>query len=301
MRKNSDNNNSQHTHNAREVSVKQEQTLLPFLFDLLKDQSRSSVKSLLKNGQILVNGKADRQFDTPLKEGDKVAISYEHGKPTFSNPLLNIVWEDDYLIVVNKREGLLSVSSDHVKERTASHLLRDYVKEIDSRNNIYVLHRLDRDTSGLMMFSKSVEAQHILRDDWSNMITQRTYVAVVEGCPEKEEDTLTSYLTENKKMQVYLTSADNGKIAVTHYKVLKSNGKYSLLQLDLETGRKNQIRVQMQSIGHPVAGDGKYGAMTDPAGRLMLHAMRLFFIHPITRQEMRFETKIPDKFTSLVR
>ena len=195
----------------------------------------------------------------------------------------------------------MSVSSDRVKERTAYHLLSDYVKKTDPKNKIFVLHRLDRDTSGLMMFAKNQRVQKALQSNWNSAITARSYVAVVEGRPEKDTDLIVSNLTENAKMQVYVTAVGDGKEAITRYHLLHSNGHYSLLELDLETGRKNQIRVQMESIGHPIAGDNKYGAETDPAGRLMLHARRLFFIHPTTGEEMRFETRIPTTFTSLAK
>lgn len=286
---------------GRKVVIKEENTLLPFLFQLLNEQSKSSVKALLARGQISVNGKLTAQFDTPLKPGDEVLVSYERGKVEFSNPLLSIVWEDDELIVVNKREGLLSVSSERVKERTAYHLLSDYVKKSDPANKIFVLHRLDRDTSGLMMFAKNMRMQKELQSNWNSAITARSYVAVVEGRPEKDSDLLISNLTENSRMQVYVTAEGEGKEAITRYRTLSSNGHYTLLELDLETGRKNQIRAQMQSIGNSIAGDDKYGAETDPAGRLMLHARRLFFIHPATGEEMRFETRIPTTFTSLAK
>ena len=285
----------------RQVTVGESNTLLPFLFELLKEQSRSSVKGLLSRGQISVNGKVTRQFDAPLNPNDTVGINYGRGKVEFNNPLLRIVWEDDDLIVVNKKEGLLSVSSTRVKERTAFHLLSGYVKKTDPRNKIFVLHRLDRDTSGLMMFAKNLQVQKALQSNWNSAITARTYVAVVEGRPEKDSDLIVSNLTENAKMQVYVTAEGDGKEAITRYRLLHSNGAYSLLELDLETGRKNQIRAQMQSIGHSIAGDYKYGAETDPTGRLMLHARRLNFIHPVTGEEMHFETRIPDKFTSLAK
>lgn len=286
---------------GRKVMIKEENTLLPFLFTLLNEQSKSSVKALLSHGQILINGKVTSQFDAPLVQGDEVEISYERGKVEFSNPLLHIVWEDDDLIVVNKKQGLMSVASDRVKERTAYHLLSDYVKKNDPKNKIFVLHRLDRDTSGLMMFAKNLRVQKALQSDWNSAITARTYVAVVEGRPEKDTDLIVSNLIENAKMQVYVTAEGSGKESITRYRLLNSNNRYSLLELDLETGRKNQIRVQMESIGHPIAGDKKYGASSDPAGRLMLHARRLFFIHPETGEEMRFETRIPEVFASLAK
>ena len=238
------------------------------------------------------------QFDTPLHAGDVVTISYNRRKVVFNNPLLNIIYEDDAVIVVNKREGLLSVSTAKVRERTAFHILSDYLKKSDPRNKLFVLHRLDRDTSGLMMFAKTRAIQEKMQSNWNEMITERTYVAVVEGRPEKNSDLITTQLKENAEARVYVV-AEGGKDAITRYNLLRTNDKYSLLELNLETGRKNQIRAQMEYIGHPIAGDYKYGAETDPTGRLMLHAQRLYFIHPETGEEMRFDTRIPDSFKSL--
>lgn len=272
--------------------------MLPFLFELLKEQSKTSVKALLSHGQIWVNQQATTQFDTPLHAGDVVTISYNRRKVVFNNPLLNIIYEDDSVIVVNKREGLLSVSTAKVRERTAFHILSDYLKKSDPRNKLFVLHRLDRDTSGLMMFAKTRAVQEKMQSNWNEMITERTYVAVVEGRPEKDSDLITTQLKENAEARVYVV-ADGGKDAITRYHLLRTNEKYSLLELNLETGRKNQIRAQMEYIGHPIAGDYKYGAETDPTGRLMLHAQRLYFIHPETGEEMRFDTRIPDSFKSL--
>ena len=278
------------------VVVKEENTLLPFLLETLKEHSRTSVKAMLGHGQISINKRMTRQFDAALKPGDKVGINFGRGKVEFNNPLLRIVWEDDDLIVVNMKAGLLSISTDRVKQRTAYHFLNEYVKKSDPNNRIYILHRLDRDTSGLMMFAKSPMIKEKMQSNWNTAITTRTYVAVVEGRPEKDTDLIVSNLTENRKMQVYVTAEGDGKEAITRYKLLQSNGAYSLLALELETGRKNQIRVQMQSIGHPVAGDVKYGAETNPAHRLLLHAQKLYFIHPRTGEEMKFETRVPDIF-----
>lgn len=283
---------------GRNITVEQEATLLPFLFELLKEQSKTSVKALLSRGQILVNQQVTTQFDTPLHAGDVVTISYNRRKVVFNNPLLNIIYEDDAVIVVNKREGLLSVSTAKVRERTAFHILSDYLKKSDPRNKLFVLHRLDRDTSGLMMFAKTRAIQEKMQSNWNEMITERTYVAVVEGRPEKNSDLITTQLKENAEARVYVV-AEGGKDAITRYNLLRTNDKYSLLELNLETGRKNQIRAQMEYIGHPIAGDYKYGAETDPTGRLMLHAQRLYFIHPETGEEMRFDTRIPDSFKSL--
>lgn len=284
---------------GRKVIVKENNTLLPFLLELLKGQSRSSVKALLSHGQISVNSNTTTQFDTPLSPGDEIFISEERSrKVAFNNPLLNIVWEDDYLIVVNKREGLLSVSTQKVHERTAFHILSDYLKSCNPRNKLFVLHRLDRDTSGLMMFAKSRAIQEKMQSNWDRMITERVYVAVVEGRPGRDSDIISTQLKENSAAKVYVVP-EGGKDSITRYRVLRSSGKYSLLELSLETGRKNQIRAQMEYIGHPVAGDFKYGAETSPTGRVMLHAQKLFFIHPETGEEMKFDTRIPDSFKSL--
>lgn len=282
------------------IPVNEETTLLPLLFESLRDRSKTAVKDLLKHGQILVNDEVTTQFNTPLKPGDKVFMSYRRGKVTFSNRLLNIVYEDDFVIVVNKHEGLLSIATDRVKERTAYHILSDYLKKCDPRNKIFILHRLDRDTSGLMMFAKTKAVQEKMQSNWNEAITERTYVAVVEGRPEKDADVLITNLKENADAHVFVVP-EGGKESITRYKVLQTNGNYSLLELNLETGRKNQIRAQMEYIGHPIAGDFKYGADTNPAGRLMLHAQRLYFIHPDSGKEMRFDTRIPDSFKSLSR
>ena len=284
---------------GRKVTVSESNTLLPFLFDLLKEQSKTSVKALLAHNQIAVNGIYTTQFDTPLEPGDEVFISHDRSRRvTFNNPLLNIIWEDDFVIVVNKREGLLSVSTQKVHERTAFHILADYLKRKDPRNKLFVLHRLDRDTSGLMMFAKTRAVQEKMQSNWNEMITERTYVAVVEGRPERDSDIITTELNENAEARVYVV-AEGGKDAICRYRVLRSNGTYSHLELNLETGRKNQIRAQMEYIGHPIAGDFKYGAETSPAGRVMLHAQKLYFIHPETGEEMKFDTRIPDAFKAI--
>lgn len=284
---------------ARKIEVKEENTLLNFLVARLDGQSKSSVKSLLSNRQISVNENITKQFDEPLKPGDIVSVSFERGKMEFNHPLLKIVWEDDYLMLVEKKSGLLSVATDREKERTAQHLLSQYVIKNNPQNRIFILHRLDKDTSGLLMFAKDRMTQNKMQDNWNDVITQRTYVAVVEGCPEKETDIITNFLQQNAGMKMYV--AENGTEAVTRYQVVKSNGKYTQVELNLETGRKNQIRAHMESIGHPIAGDPKYGARTNPAGRLMLHARNLSFIHPVTNEEMRFVSSIPPVFNGIVK
>lgn len=286
---------------GQRVTVREASPLLPFLFAHLTDRSRSAVKSLLRHGQIWVNGRVTTHFDMPLRPGDTVLISHERGRPAFNSPYLRIVWEDESLIVIDKRDGLLSVSDSVAQERTAWAILSAYVREQDPRNRIFVLHRLDRGTSGLMMFARNKGVQEKMREGWADIVTRRSYVAVVEGVPEPAEDTLRNFLAENSRMKVYCTDALHGKEAVTHYRVLKAASDCALVEFTLETGRKNQIRAQMEAFGHPIAGDPKYGAQTDPAERLMLHACRLWFIHPETGREMRFDTPIPAVFSAQVR
>ena len=288
--------------NGQSFTVKAVNTLLPFLAGQLEEESKTSVKALLKFGQVSVNGRAKTAFDAPLAPGDRVFVCREKsGRTAFSHPQLKLLWEDADLIVVDKKDGLLSVPDATSQERTAYSLLSEYVKRFDARNRIFILHRLDKGTSGLMMFAKNAAVREFLRENWHEAITRRSYVAVVEGVPEKAEDTLVNYLAENERMKVYCTSPRRGKEAVSHYRVLRSRAEYSLIEVELETGRKNQIRAQMEHIGHPVAGDPKYGARTDPAGRLLLHARRLFFTHPATGQELRFETPIPASFGNTLR
>lgn len=278
-----------------------ENKLLPFLVDELTDKKRTAVKALLKYGQVMVNNVVTSQWDRSVDKGDVVKVNTSRPFQTFSNPRLHIVYEDDHIIVVNKGYGLLSVGTDTKNEGTAYWLLRDYVKRVDPRNKIFIVHRLDRDTSGLMVFAKSVEAKEALQHNWNNMVLERTYVAVVVGTPEPPEGQIRSFLAENAAHEVY--SVDDptlGKEALTRYRVVKSRGKYSMVELNLETGRKNQIRVHLHDIGHPISGDRRYGGDSSPIHRLALHAKTLRFIHPITRRDMNFSSALPQGFGRLV-
>lgn len=274
--------------------------LMTFLIDTLKDKSRTTIKSLLAHRQVAVNGRPVTQFDTPVHPSDEISINFDRPFNVFRHPQLRIVFEDDYLIVVDKAAGLLSMGTDTDKEKTAYRILSDYVKKGDLRNKIFILHRLDRETSGLLMFAKTAFVQTKLQGDWDNSILDRKYLAVVEGEPEKPYGELRSYLAENSAMNVYSTNPEEGKLAITRYNVLQTKGRYSLVELELLTGRKNQIRVHMKEFGCPVAGDRKYGAATNPMRRLMLHACKLSFIHPVTKEHLVFETSVPAKFKMLM-
>jgi 23S rRNA pseudouridine1911/1915/1917 synthase len=273
--------------------------LLDFLFAALPDKSRTTVKSLLTHRQVSVNRLVTTQFDQKLRLGDRVEISAEKGRAEFRHPMLRIVWEDDALIVIDKKYGLLSIATDKIIQKTAYHILSEYVKAEDPRNRIFVLHRLDRETSGLMMFAKSQEIQRRMQSNWNETVAERKYYAVVEGAMEPPAGTITSYLAENKVFKVYATTPEEGKEAILEYKTLSVNRDCSLLEIGLETGRKNQIRAQLESVGHPIAGDKKYGAQSSPMGRVALHAGSIAFVHPVTGEEMVFTSPLPYKFHAL--
>jgi 23S rRNA pseudouridine1911/1915/1917 synthase len=275
--------------------------LMTFLLAKMGGMSRNSIKSLLAHRQIMVNKKVTTQFNLPLQPNDLVTVNSGRGNIELSHPKLRIIFEDEYLIVVEKKEGLLTVSTGVSDETTAFSILKTHVKKSSPGNRIYVVHRLDRETSGVIMFAKTKEVQLILQENWHRIITRRIYVALVEGKIEKEQDTIVTWLTENEKsLKIHSSETDNGgQQAITHYRCVKSNENYSLLEIELETGRKNQIRVHMQGIDHPIVGDKKYGAGISPIGRLGLHARLLAFYHPITTEVVSFETPVPRNFLNI--
>ena len=276
--------------------------LLEFLTAAMPQRKRTALKNFLRHNQVAVNGVPTTQFDTPLAPGDTVQVNLSREFKVFYNRRLKIVYEDDDIIVVNKGYGLLSMGNDKVSDGTAYSILRDYVKWHDPRNKIFIVHRLDRDTSGLMMFAKTEEAKERMQHNWNNMVLNRKYVAVVEGQPDEPTGVVKSYLAENSRHEVYSTDKPGeGKPAVTRYETVKSANGYSLLEVELDTGRKNQIRVHMADLGHPISGDRRYGAGSSPIHRLALHARTLRFVHPTTRKEMNFSTPIPAAFLSRVK
>ena len=275
--------------------------LLDFLFASMPQRKRTNVKELLRHNQVKVNDEVVTQFDLPISPADSVFVNLTREFPRFYNRRLKIVYEDDDIIVVNKGYGLLSMGNDKVKDGTAYSILKEYVKWVDPRQKIFVVHRLDRDTSGLMMFAKNIEAKEAMQHNWNNMVLNRTYVAVVEGSVDDDEGTIRTYLAENSKYEVYVTdNPQEGQLAVTRYKVLARKNGYTLMELELDTGRKNQIRVHMKHIGHPIAGDRRYGAKSSPIHRLALHARTLRFAHPASHREMDFSTPIPASFQKMV-
>ncbi len=286
----------------KEFPVEQPSRLLDHLIQSLPDRKRTVVKQLLAHNQVAVNGKPERQFDLQLESGDVVKVNFTREFRVFYNRRLKIVYEDDDIIVVNKGYGLLSMGNDKTPDGTAYSILRDYVKWANPLNKIFIVHRLDRDTSGLMMFAKSEEAKRRMQHNWNNMVLNRIYVAVVEGIVEQEDGVVRSYLAETSRYEVYSTDdPEKGQLAVTRYRRVQHGGRFSLMELELDTGRKNQIRVHMNDLGHPISGDRKYGAQASPLHRLALHARTLRFKHPMTGELMDFSTPVPSGFLAVTR
>ena len=280
--------------------VKEQNELMKFLIENLPNKNRNNIKSLLKNKQVLVDGAAISQFNHPLNPGQEVMIT----ESRFSDKDMKgikVVYEDEYLIAVEKASGILSIATDKEREKTAYNIVKNYVKSRNPLEKLFIVHRLDRETSGVMIFAKTEEMQQILQTNWQKMVLERTYVAVVEGKVEKNSDTIISYLKENSAFVTFSSDKEieGSKKAVTHYTVLKRSKGFSLVEANIETGRKNQIRVHMQSIGHSVVGDKKYGATTNPLGRLGLHAKSIIFKHPKTGKVLSFQTGIPAKFSGM--
>lgn len=276
-------------------------TLLDMLYAVMPERKKTTVKDFLKHRQVMVGENVITQFDHPVCPGEEVKVNTTREFQTFSNPRLKIVYEDDDIIVVNKGYGLLSMGTDRIKDGTAYSILREYVKRKNPRNKLFIIHRLDRDTSGLMMFAKNIQAKETMQHNWNNMVLERKYVAIIEGRLDNKEGEIRSYLAENSVHEVYSTKNPNeGQLAVTYYKTLKVRAPYSMVELSLATGRKNQIRVHMKEAGHPIVGDRRYGAKSSPIHRLCLHARTLRFVHPVTRKDMNFTCPLPPGFARLV-
>jgi 23S rRNA pseudouridine1911/1915/1917 synthase len=279
-----------------------ESPLLSWLLAALKPMPRTRIKQLLKHGQISVNGKPTKKFDLLLQAGDRVTVG--RAKPEPVAPVLKragmpVIFSDDDLIVIDKPSGLLSVATDTEKAATAFSVLSECLAA-QRRGRVFVVHRIDRDTSGLLMFARSEEVRDRLQATWEGVT--KTYLAVVEGVPKPPEGVVQNYLTEGPDYRVRVSAmpGPEAKLAVTHYKVSKSNDRYSLVEVNLETGRKHQIRVHLSRLGCPIIGDKIYGATRSPAERLGLHAWRLEFAHPTTGRRIELESPLPDVLRSVV-
>lgn len=303
--------NGAHEKNARvytaEYRVNRSDELLNFLLAKC-NTSRNNVKALLSGRHVLVNGSAVTRHDFPLAKDDEVKISrtpiQSEGKngneARVKKPrvTLKILYENDEIVAVDKPAGLLSVESDKESECAFAYVL-DYLRSKDKTARPFILHRIDKETSGVLIFAKNVKIHSMLRLKWNDYVKTREYYAVTEGKFEKKEGTIVSYLKQNQNNLVYSTHDPSGQKAITHYTVVKENDNYSLLRVTIDTGRKNQIRVHMHDAGHPIVGDDKYGYTKNPLGRLGLHASRLEFKHPRTGELISIVSPLPAAFHDL--
>ena len=271
--------------------------LLDAIFDFKKDLSKKSIKSFIKNKMIKVNDKVITNNNYLLNSGDLVEICYE--KRIIPKYDLDILYEDEYLIAINKPCGLLSISNDKEKDITAYRMVSDYVKSNNKKNFIFVVHRLDQETSGVLLFCKSEKIRDRLQENWNMVVKKRGYIALVDG-KMNGKGTIRSFLMEDRRQFVYSSKSNQGKEAITHYEVIKNNNNYSMLQVFIDTGRRNQIRVHLSEHGFPIVGDKKYRCKSNPVKRLCLHANMLEFIHPVSKKLISIKCDVPEELRKLV-
>lgn len=274
------------------IIVDEKEELYNYLRKKLKNKSKNNIKSLLKNECIYINNKIITKYNYILNINDIIEI----GKKKETN--LNIIYEDKDIIVVDKPSGLLTISNKQEKERTLYREVSDYLKK--ENNKVFIIHRLDYDTSGVLMFAKNQKIQKLYQDNWNNLAKKREYIAIVEGIT-NEKGHIESYLKQTKTLQVYSSKNKDGYYSVTDYIRIKNNDKYSMLKIYISTGRRNQIRCHMSDINHPIVGDTKYKAKTNPINRFALHASKLEIINPITEELMIFESNLPKEFNNLIK
>ena len=285
--------------NKKQDFINQEETtLLNSISNFKKDLSNKAIKNYIKNGMVKVNGKIITNSSTQIKPGDKVEISYTKNK--IQEYDLDILYEDEYLIAINKPCGLLSISNEKEKIVTAYRMVSDYVKKNSKNKYIFVVHRLDQDTSGILLFCKNEKIRDKMQDNWNTIVKKRGYQAIVDG-KLTGKGTIHTYLMENSKQFVYSSKNNEGKEAITHYNVIKSKNNYSLVQVFIDTGRRNQIRVHLSEQGYPIVGDKKYKCKTNPIKRLCLHANILEFIHPVSKKLIHIESEIPYEMQKLLK
>ncbi|MGN1342610.1 MAG: pseudouridine synthase [Bacilli bacterium] len=261
----------------------------------MTNKSKNNIKSLLKNKCIFVNNKIVSRYDYKLKSGDVIEINKNIKINNFN---LEIIYEDNNIIVVNKPSGILTISNKNEKENTLYRQVSDYLKK--KKEKVFIIHRLDFDTSGVIMFAKNQKVQKLYQDNWNNLAKMREYTAVVEGITEKKGH-IESYLKQTKTLLVYSSKNKDGYFAITDYVRVKHNDKYSLLKIYISTGRRNQIRCHMHDINHPIVGDSRYKSKTNPIKRLALHASTLKIINPLTNELMIFTSDVPKEFNEIIK
>lgn len=283
-------------------NVEREMTLLDCLAEMHPQASRTTLRQMLRFGRVRVNGEPEVDGRRTLSSGDEVAVGARETSALLP-PELSIIHEDDDIIVINKAAGLLTVATPNEKDRTAQAFLNEYLRRKGITERIHVVHRLDRDTSGVLVFARSFPVRESLKELFAAHAITRVYTAIVEGAMDQPSGTFRSTLRED--VDTYQVRSVNnparGKLAITHWRVIASTPRYTIVEVTLETGRKNQIRVHFSEAGHPVVGDERYGTGENPIGRLGLHAGVLGFPHPTTGKEMRFEAPLPDAFRRLLK
>ena len=290
------------TDNVAKLTIKEDGTLLATAAALLPDHKPTKLKSMLKHNQLAVNGVPSRQFDLAVHAGDQLWVNFDRSFQVFSHPRIKLVYEDNDIIVVDKGYGVLSTAAGKPSDDTVYNIIKKYARGFSDKANVYVVHRLDRDTSGLMLLTRTKQARDKLISNGNNMVIERKYVAVVEGDVAQPEGTIKSFLAENPDtFEMYSTDDKKvGRLAVTKYRLLKQGKRFAMVELEIKTGRKNQLRVHMQDMGNPVSGDRKYGGHPSPINRIALHATVLSFVHPITGKAVTFNSPFPDNFKKMV-
>ena len=276
--------------------VKEELPLLEYMYKYL-DMPKKKIKSYLTHGCVLVNNHITTKYDYRLDAGTEIII--DTSSKNKNSLLFDIVYEDDYIIVVNKPGGLLTIATSKEKEKTLYHYVSNYLKEKNKNNKVFIVHRLDKETSGIVLFAKDEKTKNMFQKDWNELVSIRGYYALVHGILTKKKDRLVNKLLETKTNLVYITNKSEGKDAITNYEVVKENKICSLLRINIETGRKNQIRVQLANIGYPIIGDSKYG-VKDGEKNLYLVANKLEVYNPILKKKMNFEIDVKNRFKKYI-
>ncbi len=290
------------TDNVAKLSIKQDGTLLAAAAALLPDHKPTKLKSMLRHNQLAINGVPTTQFDHPVVAGDVLWVNFDRSFQIFSHPRVKLVYEDNDIIVVDKGYGVLSTAAGRPNDDTVYNIIKKYARGFSDKANVYVVHRLDRDTSGLMVLTRTKQARDKLIDNWNNMVVERKYIAIVEGKVAQHEGSIKSYLAENPDtFEMYSTDDKKvGRLAVTRYRVVEQGRKFAMVELEIKTGRKNQIRVHMHDMGNPVSGDRKYGGHPSPINRVALHATVLSFVHPTLEKVVTFNSPVPENFKKMI-
>ena len=279
------------------IIVEKEGTLLDYLYNHL-DMPKKRIKQYLTHGSIYLNNNKTTQYNKKVLPGMNIVIDTDN--KTKKELPFDILFEDNHIIVVNKPSGLLTIATAKEKEKTLYHIVREYLVSKDKYAKVFIVHRLDKDTSGIVVLAKDEKTKNKLQENWNEYVSLREYVAVLHGTLKNKEGRIIQKLKETKTNLVYVTKDDDGKEAITNYKVIKENNDYSMVSIEIETGRKNQIRVAFNNMNHPIVGDNKYGNIKDDKSRLYLHANRLKMYYPELKKDVLFETNIPGEFKKLM-